>query len=191
MHKSFSTRTVILGVSTVLGIGSGLFLTGCPKGQDGNPHPETPATLASANIESRSNSTVVGTATFEQVGPKVKVAVEVSGATPGQHGVHIHAKGDCSAPDAASAGPHFNPGNMKHGGPEKPMHHAGDFGNLTIGEDGKGKLEFETDQISVGNGALAVVDRAIVFHEKPDDMDTDPSGNSGSRQGCGVITAKK
>jgi len=147
--------------------------------------------MATATIEARSNSAVSGTATFEQVGNKVKVVVEVSGATPGQHGLHIHEKGDCSDPAAKSAGDHFNPGQMEHGSPDKPTHHAGDFGNLTVGDDGKGKLELETDQISVGNGTNAILNRAIVLHEKPDDTVTQPTGNSGARIGCGVITAKQ
>lgn len=155
------------------------------------PPPTGSVTTATATIESRSGSAVVGTASFEQVGNKVKVLVEVSGATAGQHGVHIHEKGDCSDPAAKSAGDHFNPHKGEHGGPDKAAHHAGDFGNLTVGEDGKGRLELEVDSISVSQGDGAVLGRAIVVHEKPDDLTTQPSGNSGVRQGCGVINAVK
>jgi Cu-Zn family superoxide dismutase len=172
--------------------GSLVSLAGCPKDPEihTRPEPGSPAT-ATATIEARSNSTVTGSATFEQTGNKVKVTVEVSGATPGQHGLHIHEKGDCSDPAAKSAGDHFNPGQMEHGGLDKPMHHAGDFGNLTVGEDGKGRLEIETDAISLAPGPTAVLNRAIVVHEKPDDMTTQPSGNSGARIGCGAILPKK
>lgn len=164
-------------------------LTGCPKPPPG-PTGEV-VTMATAAIESRSSSTVTGTASFEQVERKVKIVVEISGATAGQHGLHIHEKGDCSDPAAKSAGDHFNPGKSDHGGPEKSSHHAGDFGNMTIAEDGKGRLEIELDSISVSQGENAILGRAIVFHEKPDDLTTQPSGNSGVRQGCGVIVPIK
>lgn len=185
MEKSHSIRNLALG--------AGLFsaLAGCPPTPANSPKPENLPIQATATIEPRSHSTVSGTATFEQIAGKVKVIVEISGATPGQHGLHIHEKGDCSDPAAKSAGDHFNPGNMEHGNPDKPMHHAGDFGNISVGEDGKGKLELETNEISVAAGSIAIVGRAIVVHEKPDDAVTQPSGNSGARIGCGVIIAKK
>ncbi|MGZ6142055.1 MAG: superoxide dismutase family protein, partial [Myxococcales bacterium] len=40
--------------------------------------------------------------------------------------------------------------------------------------------------VDVQNG---VVGRAIVVHERADDLKTDPAGNSGARIGCGVILA--
>ncbi len=169
-------------------VGAFVTLTACPAPP---PIPTEPATMATAAIESRSGSTVTGTASFEQAGNKVKVVVEISGATAGQHGLHIHEKGDCTDPAAKSAGDHFNPGRADHGGPEKPAHHAGDFGNMTIADDGKGRLEIELDSVSVSQGENAILGRAIVFHEKPDDLTTQPSGNSGVRQGCGVIKPLK
>lgn len=197
MHKVFSTRRLSLGLDGA--VKAALFLSfvaagsGCPANPAPNPNPNQPgATAATATIESRSNSTATGTASFEQAGDKLKIVVEVSGATPGQHGLHIHMKGDCSAPDAKSAGDHFNPDSkMEHGAPDKPMHHGGDFGNLTVGEDGKGKLELETADLTVSGTTNGVLGRAIVLHEKPDDTVTQPSGNSGARIGCGVITAKQ
>ena len=142
---------------------------------------------ATATIEARSGSKVTGTATFEKMEGHVHVTVEISGATPGEHGVHIHEKGDCSAPDASSAGPHFNPAGKTHGGPDAPMHHAGDFGNLTVGADGKGKLMLMTMDLSLDPGPQSVIGRAIVIHEKPDDLKSQPAGNAGARIGCGVI----
>ncbi len=62
---------------------------------------------------------------------------------------------------------------------------------MTIAEDGKGRLEIELDSVSVSQGENAILGRAIVFHEKPDDLTTQPSGNSGVRQGCGVIKPLK
>ena len=43
------------------------------------------------------------------------------------------------------------------------------------------------DGISVGKGADGVIGRGVIVHADPDDLKTDPGGNSGDRIGCGVI----
>lgn len=141
----------------------------------------------SATIESRSGSGISGTAVFEQTPDGVRVVVDLSGATPGEHGVHIHEIGDCSAEDASSAGGHFNPGNTEHGAPDATPHHAGDLGNITVKEDGTGTLELITKDLSLRDGPNAIAGRAIVVHAGRDDLTSQPSGNSGARIGCGVI----
>jgi Cu-Zn family superoxide dismutase len=184
----WSTRLLSYG----LALSAAAFLTACPPAADkkGDQPPGGDGPIAFTTVEARSSSTVKGQATFTQTGNRVRVIVEVSGATPGDHGLHVHENGDCSSPDANSAGGHFNPSKAEHGTPEKMSHHAGDFGNLTVGADGTGKMELLTDQISVTPSATSVVGRALVLHEKPDDSVTQPSGNSGSRIGCGVINLK-
>jgi Cu-Zn family superoxide dismutase len=147
----------------------------------------TPA-QAKATIESKSGSTVTGTATFTEVeGGGVKVVVKIEKAPPGTHGLHIHEKGDCSAPDATSAGGHFNPTGMAHAGPMDAQHHAGDLGNIEIKADGTGTLEITSSMLTVKPGPNSVVGRAVVFHEKADDLKTQPTGNAGGRLGCGVV----
>lgn len=184
-----TTRTLLCGATLVLAA------AGCPKTEVqkpptiGQPPMDPAARTARAMIEARSGSALAGEATFEERDGKVHVVVSVRGATPGQHAVHVHEKGDCSAPDASTAGGHFNPHAMAHGGPESPAHHAGDFGNLTVGEDGTGRIELDTDKLTVGEGPASVQQRAIVVHEKPDDLVTQPAGASGPRIGCGVIQA--
>ena len=54
---------------------------------------------------------VSGTVTFTEDADGVKVHAEITGLTPSNHGFHVHEFGDCSAPDATSAGAHFNPTN--------------------------------------------------------------------------------
>jgi len=142
---------------------------------------------AKASIEARSGSTVTGTATFTEVAGGVKVVVHIEKAPPGTHGLHLHEKGDCSAPDAASAGGHFNPTSMPHAGPMDKQHHAGDLGNIEIKADGTGDLEITSSMLTVKPGPNSVVGRAVVFHEKADDLKTQPTGNAGGRLGCGVI----
>jgi len=151
-------------------------------------HPAGPT--ATASIEGRSGSSLTGTATFTQNGDAVHVIVDVTNAPEGVHAVHLHEKGDCSAPDATSAGGHFNPGHMEHGSPDAASHHAGDFGNMTVGGDGHGHLELDTRMLTVTPGERSVAGRAVVVHAKEDDMKTQPTGNAGGRIGCGVVSPK-
>jgi Cu-Zn family superoxide dismutase len=147
---------------------------------------------ATARLESRSGSKVTGKAEFHQLGTGgTRVEIWIENATPGVHGLHLHEKGDCSAPDAASAGPHFNPSGNPHAGPADAKHHNGDWGNIQIGADGKGKLELTSDMLTVAPGPNSVVGKAVVFHEKADDLKTQPSGDAGGRFACGVVEAKK
>jgi superoxide dismutase, Cu-Zn family len=120
----------------------------------------------------------------------VTLTLEIRGATPGEKGVHLHEHGDCSAPDASSAGDHWNPTNEDHGKlGETSAAHAGDIGNLTVGEDGTGRLEFTTDRWSIGRDPQTdILGRTIVVHANRDDLRSQPSGDSGARIGCGVIS---
>src|SRR3984893_800723 len=94
----------------------------------GNISPQD-VTKAMATLQPASNSQVKGTVTFTKSGDDVQVVADVTGLKPGKHGFHIHEKGDCSAPDAASAGAHFNPTHQHHGGPTTPPErHTGDLG---------------------------------------------------------------
>jgi Cu-Zn family superoxide dismutase len=154
-----------------------------PAGAEGKAAPA----VAKAAIEARSGSKLSGTAIFTEKDGAVEVVVSVTGAPPGPHAVHVHEKGDCSAPDAASAGGHFNPDGSQHGGPAAEHHHAGDFGNMTVGEEGRGELTISTKRLSVVAGTNSVVGRAIIVHEKADDLQTQPTGAAGGRIGCGVI----
>jgi superoxide dismutase, Cu-Zn family len=145
---------------------------------------------AVAVIEPRSGSTVSGTARFSTASDGLKAHVEVQGAMPGKHGVHIHEKGDCSDPKAASAGGHYNPNTSPHhGGPHTATRHGGDLGNIEVDANGTGTLEVVVHDLSVASPQNGVVGRSIVVHETVDDLSTDPAGNSGARLGCGVIQA--
>jgi len=112
--------------------------------------------------------------------------VNVTGQTPGAHGMHIHAVGKCEGPAFASAGPHLNPDGRQHG-LENPMGaHQGDLPELVVGADGKGHVTF-----SAHTSLAALFDTdgtSFVVHASPDDNKTDPSGNSGARILCGVLT---
>src|SRR4051812_36343474 len=147
-------------------------------------------TKATCKLESKSGSQVAGTVTFTKVGDEVQVVADITGLKPGKHGVHLHEKGDCSAADAASAGAHWNPTSVPHGAPNNG--HLGDLGNIEAGPDGSASLRFTTDAWMLAGGLSApdndVVGKAVVIHSNTDDLATQPSGNSGSRIGCGVVT---
>jgi superoxide dismutase, Cu-Zn family len=147
---------------------------------------------ASTQLQPTAGNSATGTVSFTQRGDKVLVQADVGGLTPGDHGFHIHEKGDCSAPDATSAGGHFNPTGQGHGHPDGSQHHTGDLPMLTADAAGRAKLSVELDAISLQQGAAGnIIGRSVIVHQKADDFQTQPTGNSGGRVACGVIAAEK
>lgn len=143
-------------------------------------------TRAVAVLSPTKGNNVSGTVTFTKVQTGVKIVADVTGLTPGPHGFHIHEFGDCSAPDAASAGGHFNPSHAQHGAPDSQFRHAGDFGNLVA--DASGKAHYErVDTMILLEGPNAIVGHGVIVHEKADDLRSQPTGNAGGRVACGVI----
>jgi Cu-Zn family superoxide dismutase len=132
------------------------------------------------------NSKVHGVVRFAQEGQMVKITGEITGLTPGEHAFHVHEFGDCSSPDAMSAGGHFNPTGSAHGGPQSEKRHVGDLGNITADADGKVKLDIEDKMIRLG-GPNSILGRSLIVHEKADDLKSQPAGNAGARVACGVI----
>ncbi len=114
------------------------------------------------------------------------------GATTGQHGIHFHTVGSCdAATQFSSAGGHFNPYAKKHGlmAPDGP--HAGDLEAITIDSFGHATFLAGTPRVTLSPGPTSLLDAdgsSVVLHALPDDQRTDPSGNSGARIACGVIT---
>lgn len=146
------------------------------------------ALVGVAVLMPRADTDVAGKVTFTQTGEGVVMVANVSGVAPGLHGIHLHEKGDCSAGDFTSTGGHFNPTGDPHGGPNDTIRHAGDFGNITVGEDGSGYLEILTDMLSVDPDAeTTVIGRAVILHEGEDDLESQPTGAAGARLACGTV----
>lgn len=154
------------------------------------PAPVTPAPVAVvAHAVLQSGSGVGGTVTFTEQGGSVTVEAHLTGVTAGDHGFHVHETGDCSTADYKSAGGHFNPTAAPHGAPSDASHHAGDLGNIAIAADGSGTLSISSAMLSVAAGPNSVMGKAVIVHEKADDMKTQPTGDAGGRIACGVIEA--
>jgi len=136
------------------------------------------------------DTSVEGTIKFDTVsGGKVKMILDIkipckAGKTVG---VHIHEHGDCGDAGNLAHG-HWNPSNAEHGKWGSGSFHAGDIGNVKLNGQGKGTLTLTTNLWTLGGSAdKNVLGKSIIVHGGADDYKTQPSGNSGSRIGCGVI----
>lgn len=140
----------------------------------------------------------IGFVKLTKQGGKVIVRGEVSGLTPGFHGFHVHAVGQCVAP-FTSAGGHYNPGGTGHGS------HAGDMPTLLVLDDGSAEAQFATDRFAI-NELFDADGSAIIVHAAPDNLANIPTryqsttegvfgpdsatlatGDAGGRVACGVV----
>jgi Cu-Zn family superoxide dismutase len=145
---------------------------------------------ATAQLKPTKGSKTIGEATFEQVGDKVRVVVNVQGLKPGQeHGLHIHEVGDCSSGDGMSTKGHFNPYNKPHGPQGSAERHAGDLPPLKANKAGHANIQADLDVITLAPGPANIIGRGLIVHADPDDYKTQPTGNAGARIACGVIQA--
>src|SRR5215472_1879620 len=90
-----------------------------------------------------------GTIWFTPEGDEIEISGEITGLTPGLHAFHVHDFGDCSAPDAMSAGAHFNPDNKPHGDIHARERHVGDLGNIKADGTGKAIVQIRDREIKL------------------------------------------
>lgn len=145
------------------------------------------------------SGTATGSVDFTETNGTVAVSVSITGATPGMHGMHIHAGTSCANstdPDAGAAGfastaaGHWDPADGGvHGFPTSASHHPGDLGNISIDGTGAGTLTLNVTSFNVqaDGGTLSALTHAVIFHQGTDDGTTQPTGNAGTRAGCGII----
>lgn len=152
-------------------------------GAGGETKPDAIATLHPTEGHQAS-----GVVTFTKTSNGVRIATHLSRLRPGNHGFHIHARGDCSAPDGTSTGGHYNPFDTPHGAPDRDagLRHVGDLGNIKADADGKAYDEKVDYIVSLG-GPESIIGRAVIVHAGEDDFSSQPTGNAGGRIACGVI----
>ncbi|XP_071565928.1 superoxide dismutase 1 [Temnothorax nylanderi] len=140
---------------------------------------------------------VTGTVHFEQAESQseVKVTGQISGLKKGLHGFHIHEFGD-NTNGCTSAGPHFNPLEKDHGGPNDNVRHVGDLGNVEADANKVAEINIADSKIQL-HGPHSIIGRTLVVHADPDDLGkgghelSKTTGNAGDRLACGVIGITK
>lgn len=199
--RIFNMFSEVNRFSAIIAVALFVFLSACNTGTKQGDEGQSATTeqeqqqqnderTAQATMEAKSGSNVTGEAKFTDEGNgKVRFELTVNNLTPGEHAVHLHENGDCSAEDASSAGGHWNPTMKPHGKRgDGTSYHKGDVGNMTVGNDGKGTMNLSVDGWSIGGpDSTNVVGKSVIIHEKADDFTSQPSGNAGGRVSCGVI----
>jgi Cu-Zn family superoxide dismutase len=171
-------------------------LTSVARAQDAPPGQRAQSTHAAEHREefslpagavavlvSTQGNTARGVIRLQQVGDGVHVTGIIAGLEPGLHGFHIHEFGDRRDPMGAFAGAHYDPNGHRHGGPGDEEHHAGDLGNVEANEDGEAEVDVQAPWLILHH----ILGRSIVVHAGPDDLKSQPSGDSGGRVAVGVI----
>jgi Cu-Zn family superoxide dismutase len=132
----------------------------------------------------------VGSALIEQSSGGVQFNVQASGVADGEHGFHVHQKGDCGpamkdgkTAAGMAAGGHYDPSGAKtHEGP-RGSGHKGDLPKLTAASD-QIKMSVQASRLSIEE----IAGRSLIIHEGGDTYsDTPESGGGKARVICGVI----
>ena len=144
---------------------------------------------AFANIKGSINfPNISGIARFYKVREGVLVSIKISGLPTNDvsckkpiFAVHIHSGKSCTGTSTdpfSDALVHYNPEDCAH------PYHAGDLPPI-FSVDGLGFSAFLTDRFY----AEKIIGKTIIIHSSQDDFTTQPSGNSGAKIACGVITS--
>ena len=154
------------------------------------------AATATATINSITPTGVggsLGTVTFADSDKGLVIAPKLSGLPAGQHGFHIHEKGDCKPgmnqgkPAAGfAAGGHYDPDHtMKHRGPFRRGGHRGDLPVLVVNNRGDATQPVTAPHLTVAQ----IHGRSVMIHEEGDNYSDTPAplGGGGARTACGVI----
>ncbi len=138
------------------------------------------------------DTALTGAVEFVTQDGKVKMMLNISSLVMANKSVavHIHEMGDCGDMGKMAHG-HWNPTNQQHGKWGSASFHSGDIGNVSLDAAGNGAMEIETDLWSIGGDEKTnILNRSIIVHGGVDDFTTQPTGNAGTRIGCGVIVKK-
>ena len=153
---------------------------------------ETKKESARVNIIEISNSGVSGKAIFKKTSKGSKLTVTVAGKINTTVAAHIHDGKECDYIDGGAAMGHWNPTGEAHGYWGTKSFHSGDLGNIKLNSEGSGKLTVVDNNKRWSfekTGKKSVIGKTIIIHSGYDDGRSQPTGNSGERVGCGVITS--
>lgn len=159
-------------------IATGLVI-GCEKIPTQMTPTESIDKVAVATISEIEGSGLTGTATFTEMDAEVHVVIEIQGATSGLHAIHLHTGSSCT-----DIGPHWHPMGIPAGTSGIPVVQAtldtppigvGEVGNITVGKDGTGILEFMTPFWSLGRDPNTdILGKLLMIHETGDTFLTHP-----------------
>jgi len=125
-----------------------------------------------------------GQVRFYQEPGSVLVVADVAGlpqnSKTGFFGFHIHEGNSCAGADFPQTLSHYNPDGSDH------PRHAGDLPPLMM-HQGRAHLAVRTDRFRVQD----ILGRTVVIHSDPDDLNTQPAGNAGTKIACGMIGRKQ
>jgi Cu-Zn family superoxide dismutase len=134
----------------------------------------------------------IGTIALKDSGAGLVLTPKLTHLPPGQHGIHVHALGDCRAVEkdgksvaGLAAGGHFDPDQTtKHLGPAGNGH-KGDLPFLTVDDKGNATQALTAPHLTLAD----LKGHAIVIHEGGDNYSDDPKplGGGGPRIACGVV----
>ncbi|GAB1464470.1 superoxide dismutase family protein [Pedobacter sp.] len=148
--------------------------------------------VAMATLNSTANNQSIGLAKFYQLeNGEIKMDLEITMPERADStvAVHFHEHGDCGNLGENTHG-HWNPTNEPHGKWDSDAYHSGDIRNIELDNKGYAKMSVSTLRWTAGDGDVKdIIGRGIIIHGGTDDYQTQPTGNSGPRIGCGVITA--
>lgn len=190
------------GAMRILGAALWILLAGCQQCDSADSDPLAPPEVSQYNgtlyaaCKIRPSASlpdglpkVHGQVLFKQDYPQgeLNVLFRLNGfpteGDPKPRAVHIHQYGDLSQ-GCDSTGGHYNPHGVHH------PNHPGDFGNF---EPQEGKISAMIRSEATLFRELSVMGRAVVVHEKKDDLGRGGdagsllSGNAGRRLGCCII----
>jgi Cu-Zn family superoxide dismutase len=149
---------------------------------------------ATVNLSSVDDE-VQGVLTFEQESfdsPTI-IRGEITGLTPGKHGLAVHTFGDIALQNSLpKVGGHFNPFGKMHGAPEDEERHVGGLGNIEANAEGRAIVSV-TDRLVKLIGPQSVIGRSLVVAKREDDLGKGGhesslrTGNAGEPVAWGVI----
>jgi len=137
----------------------------------------------------------IGSANLIDAPRGLLIRVEVSGLTPGWHGMHIHSVATCADAGFKASGGHVHgmgAATTIHGMLNQMQTDLGDLPNIFAGADGHAAAETFTPYLALGDasGRLNILDSdgsALIIHAAADDHQTQPIGGAGARVGCAAI----